>query len=92
MRRGFTLVEMLVMVVVGIVASDSSAISAPVRHPVEQALLQSNVRVGTQVLASELQEMGSDVAAVDLVTANASSVATGPCARWALPARPPPRK
>ena len=79
MRRGFTLVEMLVaMVVVGIVGaalirllSNQQRVSVT---QVEQAMLQSNVRVGTQVLASELQEMGSDVDSVDLVTANASSV------------------
>ena len=79
MRRGFTLVEMLVaMVVVGIVGaalirllSNQQRLSVT---QVEQAMLQSNVRVGTQVLASELQEMGSDVDSVDLVTANASSV------------------
>jgi prepilin-type N-terminal cleavage/methylation domain-containing protein len=79
MRRGFTLVEMLVaMVVVGLVGaalirllSNQQRLSVT---QVEQAMLQSNVRVGTQVLASELQEMGSDVAAVDLVTASASSV------------------
>jgi prepilin-type N-terminal cleavage/methylation domain-containing protein len=79
MRRGFTLVEMLVaMVVVGLVGaalirllSNQQRLSVT---QVEQAMLQSNVRVGTQVLASELQEMGSDIAAVDLVTASASSV------------------
>ena len=79
MRRGFTLVEMLVaMVVVGLVGaalirllSNQQRLSVT---QVEQAMLQSNVRVGTQVLASELQEMGSDVDSVDLVTANASSV------------------
>ena len=71
MRRGFTLVEMLVaMVVVGIVGaalirllSNQQRLSVT---QVEQAMLQSNVRVGTQVLASELQEMGSDLDSVDL--------------------------
>ncbi|HSE44451.1 MAG TPA: type II secretion system protein, partial [Gemmatimonadales bacterium] len=79
MRRGFTLVEMLVaMVVVGIVGAALIRLLSNQQRmsvtQVEQAMLQSNVRVGTQVLASELQEMGSDVDSVDLVSANASSV------------------
>jgi prepilin-type N-terminal cleavage/methylation domain-containing protein len=80
MRRGFTLVEMLVALVVlaflgqGLykVLTNQQRLSVT---QVEQATLQANVRIGTLVMASELQEMGSDApTSVDLISANASSI------------------
>lgn len=80
MQKGFTLVEMLIaLVIVGVVSQAIYKLLMTQQRltvtQVEQAVLQSNVRLGTLVLATELQELGSDTGGtVDLVTAGASSV------------------
>ena len=80
MRRGFTLVEMLVaLIVVGLLGQGLYRVLANQQRlavtQVEQAVLQSNVRVGSLVLANELQELGGDAtSAADLEAANTTSV------------------
>jgi prepilin-type N-terminal cleavage/methylation domain-containing protein len=80
MRRGFTLVEMLVaLIVVGLLGQGLYRVLANQQRlavtQVEQAVLQSNVRVGSLVLANELQELGGDAtSAADLEAANPTSV------------------
>jgi prepilin-type N-terminal cleavage/methylation domain-containing protein len=80
MRRGFTLVEMLVaLVVLGFLGQGLYRVLANQQRlavtQVEQATLQANVRMGTLVLANELEELGSDATtATDLKAANPTSV------------------
>jgi prepilin-type N-terminal cleavage/methylation domain-containing protein len=64
-RRGFTLVEMLVAIVIfGLVAASLNKVFAAQQRlavaQVEQASLQSNVRSGSTIIASELWELASD--------------------------------
>jgi prepilin-type N-terminal cleavage/methylation domain-containing protein len=66
-RQGFSLVEMLVAIVIfGLVAASLNKVFAAQQRlavtQVEQASLQSNVRSGSTIIASELWELASDAA------------------------------
>lgn len=66
-RHGFSLVEMLVAIVIfGLVAASLNKVFAAQQRlavtQVEQASLQSNVRSGSTIIASELWELASDAA------------------------------
>jgi prepilin-type N-terminal cleavage/methylation domain-containing protein len=65
-RRGFTLVELLMgLIIMGLVAAALTRVFISQQRltiaQVEQASMQSNVRVGTQILVNELKEIGTGV-------------------------------
>ncbi len=65
-RGGFTLVELLMgLIIMGLVAAALTRVFISQQRltvaQVEQASLQSNVRVGTQILTNELKEIGTGV-------------------------------
>lgn len=65
-RRGFTLVELLMgMIIMGLVATAITRVFISQQRltvsQVEQASMQSNVRIGTLILANELRELAAGV-------------------------------
>ncbi len=79
-RRGFTLVEMLVALILlaivgGVIYKVLISQQRLTRAQTEQASLQSNVRTGALMLPTELRELGSgSIAAADIIHMDADSI------------------
>ena len=78
-RRGFTLVEMLVALVLlsivgGVIIKLLASSQRLARNQSERVLLQSNVRTGSLLVPSELRELGVNATTADIQAMSANSI------------------